>query len=161
MTPGQHEPHDVAGALDRSPGTLRHCVGPRHTNALCRDRLGRLEASYPAERDTRLDVVVDHDNIHQAQAVAPWLASHPRVTWLWWPTSGPRAHPIERACGDVHDCCTRTHQRNRLPDLGADGEDPLHRNGPWPYKRSDRYSDSAVTAVVEKLTAEARAKTAA
>jgi hypothetical protein len=105
--------------------------------------------------------VVDHDNIHQAKAVDHWLASHPRLTWRWLPTYGPRANPIERAFGDVPDCCTRNHQRKRLPDLVADVEDHLHLNGPWQYKLSDLYDDSAVTAVVEKLTAEERAKTAA
>jgi len=161
MTPGQKAKPYVAGALDLRPGTLRHGVGPRQTNALFRDLLGRLEASHPAERYTRLDGVVDHDKIHQAKAVDPWLASHPRVTWLWLPTYGPRANPIERAFGDVHDCCTRNHQRKRLPDVVADVEDHLHLNGPWQSKRSDLYYDPAVTAVVEKIAAEERAKAAA
>jgi putative transposase len=161
MTPGQNEKHYLAGALDLSTGTLLHCLGPRKTNALFRDLLGRLEASYPAERYTRLYVVVDNYKIHKAKAVDQWLASHPRLTLLWLPTYCPRANPIERAFGDVHDCCTRNHQRKRLPDLVADVEDHLHLNGPWQYKLSDLYYDSAVTAVVEKLTAEERAKTAA
>jgi putative transposase len=161
MTPGQHDKHDLAGALDLSTGTLRHCVGPRKTTALFRDLLGRLEASYPAERYTRLYVVVDNYKIHQAKAVDQWLASHPRVTLLWLPTYCPRANPIERAFGDVHDCCTRNHQRKRLPDVVADVEDHLHLNGPWQYKLSDLYDDPAVTAVVEKIAAEERAKAAA
>jgi hypothetical protein len=61
----------------------------------------------------------------------------------------------------VHDCCTRHHQRKRLPDLVADVEDHLHLNGPWPYKLSDLYDAPAVTAAVEKIAAEARAKAAA
>jgi len=105
--------------------------------------------------------VVDHDTIHQAKAVDQWLASHPRVTLLWLPTYGPRANPIERAFGDVHDCCTCNHQRKRLPDVVADVEDHLHLNGPWQYKLSDLYDDLAVTAVVEKIAAEERAKAAA
>jgi putative transposase len=161
MTPGQNEQHYLAGALDLSTGPRRHGVGPRQTNALCRDLLGRLEASYPAERYTRLYVVVDHDTIHQAKAVDQWLASHPRVTLLWLPTDGPRANPIERAFGDVPDCCTRHHQRKRLPDVVADVEDHLHLNGPWQYTLSDLYDDPAVTAVVEKIAAEERAKAAA
>jgi putative transposase len=161
MTPGQNEKHYLAGALDLSTGTLRHGLGPRQTNALFRDLLGRLEASYPAERYTRLYVVVDHDKIHKAKAVDQWLASHPRVTLLWLPTYCPRANPIERAFGDVHDCCTRNHQRKRLPDVVADVEDHLHLNGPWQYKLSDLYYDPAVTAVVEKIAAEERAKAAA
>jgi transposase len=133
MTPGQHQKHSRAGALDLTTGTLLHCLGARKTNALFRDLLGILEASYPAERYTRLYVVVDNYKIHKAKAVEQWLASHPRVTLLLLPTYCPRANPIERAFGDVHDCCTRTHRRTRLPALVADVEEHLHVNGPWPY----------------------------
>ena len=125
-------------------------MGPRKTNALFRDLLTRLEARYPAERYTRLYVVVDNYKIHKAKAVEQWLAAHPRLTLLFLPTYCPRANPIERAFGDVHDCCTRNHQRKRLPDLVADVEDHLHLNGPWQYKLSDLYYEPAVTAAVEK-----------
>jgi transposase len=161
MTPGQNQKHYLAGALDLATGTLLHCVGPRKTNALFRDLLSRLDACYPAERFTRLSVVVDNYKIHKAQAVEQWLAAHPRVTLLFLPTYCPRANPIERAFGDVHDCCTRNHQRKRLPDLVADVEDHVHLNGPWEYQLSDLYYDPAVTAVVEKIAAEERAKDAA
>ena len=113
MTPGQNQKHYLAGGLDLTTGTLHYCLGPRKTNALFRDLLGHLEASYPVERYTRLSVVVDHYTIHKATAVEPWLATHPRVTRLFLPTYCPRANPIERAFGDVHDCCTRNHQRKR------------------------------------------------
>ena len=39
MTPGTNEQHDLAGALERAPGALRHGSGPRQTKALCRERL--------------------------------------------------------------------------------------------------------------------------
>jgi transposase len=113
MTPGQHQKHDLAGALDWATGTLLHCLGARQTNAWFRDLLGLLDASSPAEQYTRLDVVVDHDKSHQAKAVEPWLTAHPRVTRRFLPTSGPRAHPLARAFGDGHACCTRNHQRTR------------------------------------------------
>jgi hypothetical protein len=145
MTPGQHQQHSLAGALDLATGTLLHCLGARKTNQLFRDLLETLEASYPAERYTRLEVVVDHDNIHQAQAVAQWLAPHPRVTRLFLPPDCPRANPIERAVGDVHDGCTRNHRRKRLPALVADVVEHLHVNGPWPYKLSEIYDEPAVT----------------
>ena len=161
MTPGQNQKHYLAGALDLSTGTLHHCLGPRKTNALFRDLLTRLDARYPAEQYTRLYVVGDHYKIHQAKAVEPWLAAHPRVTRLFLPTYCPRANPIERAFGDVHDCCTRTHQRKRLPELGADVEDHVPLNGPWKYQRSDLYHEPAVTAAVEKIAQEEHAKTAA
>jgi transposase len=161
MTPGQHHKHYVAGALDPATGTLFHCLGARKTNALLRDLLDVLEARYPAEQYIRIYVVVDNYKIHTAKAVEQWLAAHPRVTLLFLPTYCPRANPIERAFGDVHDCCTRNHQRKRLPELVADVEDHLHRNGPWPYKLSDLYDEPAVTAAVEKIAAEEYAKVAA
>jgi DDE superfamily endonuclease len=136
-------------------------LGPRKTNALFRDLLTGLDARYPAERYTRLSVVVDHDKIHQAQAVEDWLATHPRFSLLFFPTYGPRANPIERAFGDVHDCCTRNYHRKRLPDLVTDVVEHLPLNGPWKYQLSDLYDAPAVTAAVEKIAAEEHAKVAA
>jgi putative transposase len=161
MTPGQNQKHYLAGALDLATGTLLHCLGARKTNALFRDLLALIESSYPAERYTQLYVVVDNYKIHKAKAVAQWLAAHPRVRLLFLPTYCPRANPIERAFGDVHDCCTRNHQRKRLPDLIADVEDHLHVNGPWQYKLSNLYYEPAVTAAVEKIAAEERTTVAA
>jgi transposase len=161
MTPGQHQKHYLAGALDLATGRLLHCLGARNTNALFRDLLALLETSYPAERYTQIDVVVDHDKLHKATAVAQWLAAHPRVRRLFWPIYCPRANPIERAFGDVHDCCTRNHRRKRLPDLIADVEDHWHMNDPWPYKLSDLYYEPAVTAAVEKIAAEEQTTVAA
>jgi transposase len=161
MTPGQNEKHYLAGALDLATGTLLHCLGPRKTNALFRDLLTGLEAHYPAEHYTRLYVVVDNYTIHKAKPVAEWLAAHPRMTLLWLPTYCPRANPIERAFGDVHDCCTRNHQRKRLPDLVTDVEDHLHWNGPWKYQLSELYYEPAVTAAVERIAADEHPKAAA
>jgi putative transposase len=154
ITPGQNQKHYLAGALELTTGTLHHCLGPRKTNALFRDLLACLEARYPAERYTRLYVVVDNYKIHKAKAVEQWLATHPRVTRLFLPTYCPRANPIERAFGDVHDCCTRNHRRKRLPELVADVEDHVHLNGPWKYKLSDLYYAPAVTAALENIAAE-------
>jgi hypothetical protein len=76
------------------------------------------------------------------------------------PTYCPRANPLERAFGDVHDCCTRHHRRNRVRDRVADVVEPLHVNGPWQYKLSDLYDEPAVTAAVEKIAAEEQATAA-
>jgi putative transposase len=161
MTPGQNQTHYLAGALDLPTGTLRHCMGARKTNAMFRDLLGFLETSYPAERYTRIYVVVDNYKIHKAKAVEQWLSAHSRMQLLFLPTYCPRANPIERAFGDVHDCCTRNHRRKRLPDLIANVEDHLHVNGPWPYQLSDLYYEPAVTAAVEKIAAEEQTTVAA
>lgn len=161
MTPGQNQKHYLAGALELATGTLHYCLGPRKTNALFRDLLQTVEATDPAAQYRRIYVVVDHDQIHQAKAVEDWLAHHPRVTLLLLPTYCPRANPIERAFGDVHDLCTRNHTRKRLLALVADVEEHLSRNGPWHYMLSDLYYEPAVTAAVEQIAAEERAKGAA
>jgi transposase len=161
MPPGHHQTPDLAGALELTTGTRHHGLGPRQTHALFRDLLACLEARDPAERYTRLSVVVDNDQIPQAKAVEPWLGTHPRVTRRLLPTSGPRANPMERAFGDVHDGGTRTHRRKRLPELVADVEDHRHRNGPWKDKLSDLSDAPAVTAALENIAGEALAKVAA
>jgi hypothetical protein len=116
-TTGQHQQHYLAVALDLAAGTLLHCLGSPKTNALFRDWLALIESSSPAERDTLLGVGGDNDKIHKAKAVAQWLAVHPRVRLLFLPSYCPRANPLERAFGEVHDCCTRNHRRTRRPDL--------------------------------------------
>jgi putative transposase len=161
MTPGQNEKHYLAGALAPTTGTLHYCLGARKTNALFRDLLGGLEVNDPADRYTHVYVVVDNYKTHTAKAVEQWLAAHPRVQLLFLPTYCPQAKPIERGFGDVHDCCTRNHQRKRLPTLVADVEDHLRLNGPWQYKLSELYYEPAVTAVVEKIAAEEHAQVAA
>ena len=161
MTPGQNEKHSLAGALNRATGKLLHCLGPRKNNALFRDVLTLLERTYSERQVRHISVVVDNDKMHKATAVEQWLATHPRFTLLWLPTYCPRANPIERACGDVHDKCTRNHKRKRLREVIGDVERHLRVNGPWLYKLSRVYQEPEVTAAVERLTAEAQAKSAA
>ena len=110
---------------------------------------------------TRIYVVVDNYCIHKAKAVAQWVASHPRFELLWLPTYCPRANPIERVFGDVHDKCTRNHTRKRLRDLVQDVERHMQENGPWQYKLSQLYDAPEVTAAVEHIAAEKQAKIAA
>jgi transposase len=151
MTPGTNEKYYLAGALDVATGTVHHCVGPSKTNALFRALLQALDAAYPATQYRRIYVVVDNYKIHKAKAVAQWLAQHPHVELLFLPTYCPRANPIERLFGDVHDLCTRNHTRKRLRDLVADVLEHLHVNGPWKYTLADIYHEPAVSAAVEKL----------
>lgn len=60
MTPGTHEQHYRAGALDVATGTVHHCVGPRTTTELFRALLQALDAAYPAAPYRRSYVVVDN-----------------------------------------------------------------------------------------------------
>jgi transposase len=104
---------------------------------------------------------VDNDCIHKAKAVEQWVARHPRFALLWLPTYCPRANPIERVFGDVHDKCTRNHTRKRLRDLVQAVERHMEENGPWQYRLSQLYEAPEVTAAVENIVAERQAKIAA
>jgi hypothetical protein len=68
---------------------------------------------------------------------------------------------MEWAFGDVHDTCTRNHQRKRLRDLVKDVEQPVQEHDPWQYKLSHLYDAPEVTAVVESIAAEKQPKVAA
>jgi hypothetical protein len=67
----------------------------------------------------------------------------------------------ERAFGDVHDKCTRNHQRKRLRDLVKDVEHHLQANGPWKYKISRLYDEAEVLAEVDRLVAQRQPRVAA
>jgi putative transposase len=150
-TPGKNEKRYLAGALDVRTGRLLHCVWWRKVNGLFIDLLRELEAAYPRADYDRIIVVVDNYGIHKAEAVKRWLADHVRVELLFLPTYCPRANPIERAFGDVHDKCTRNHRRKRIRDLVKDVDRHLEKNGPWKYKLSEIYYTPEVTAAVKKL----------
>jgi len=161
MTPGKNEKHYLAGALNLATGKVLHCLGPRKNNGLFRDLLTLLDVTYPARQVPRIYVVADNYCIHKAKAVEQWLASHPRFTVLWLPTYCPRANPIERVFGDVHDKCTRNHKRKRLRDVVQDVAQHVQVNGPWRYNLSQLYQAPEITAAVERIAAEEPAKIAA
>jgi transposase len=161
MTPGTNEKYYLAGALHPATGKVLYCLGPRKNNGLFRDLLTLLDTTYSASEVTRIYVVVDNYRMHKAKAVTQWLASHSRFEVLWLPTYCPRANPIERVFGDVHDKCTRNHTRKRLCDLVQDVERHMQANGPWRYNLSQLYHDPEVTAAVERIAAEEQAKIAA
>jgi transposase len=153
LTPGTNEKRYLAGALDLVTGTTQHCVWYRKTSGLFLDLLAKLERTYPAAHFSRLYVVVDNSKIHKAIEVDKWLAAHPRFELLFLPTYCPKANPIERAFGDVHDKCTRNHTRKRMWHLVQDVERHLEVNGPWPYVLSEIYYTPEVTAAVQALIA--------
>ena len=161
MTPGTNEKYYLAGALELATGKVRYCLGPRKNNGLFRALLTLLDHTYPASSVRRISVVVENYRIHKAKAVEQWIASHPRFELLWLPTYCPRANPIERVFGDVHDKCTRNHKRKRLRDLVQDVERHMQVHGPWRYHLSELYQAPEITAAVERIAAEAQAKSAA
>lgn len=149
LTPGTNEKRSLAGALDITTGSTQHCVWYRKTTGLFVDLLATLDREYPAREFSRLSVVVDNSKIHYAGEVEKWLAAHPRFQLLYRPTYCPKANPIERAFGDVHDKCTR----KRMWQLVQDVEQHRQINGPWPYALSAFYYTPEVTAAVEALRA--------
>ncbi len=152
VTPGQNQKHSLAGALELKSGQIVQCTSPRKTNALFRALLDHLEWLSPQARFTKVSVVVDHYGSHKAKAVERWLAAHPRFELLFLPTYCPKANPLARAFGDVHEQCTRNHQRTRLEELLWDIEQPVLTNGPWHYHLSQLYYTPDVTAARERLT---------
>lgn len=153
MTPGTHEKRYLGGALEITTGTITHCVWYRKITGLFLDLLDTLDRTYPAPLFSHLTVVADNAKIHQAKKVQQWLAAHPRFELLYLPTYCPRANPIERAFGDVHDKCTRNHTRKRIWQLVQDVKQHLHSNGPWQYALSELYYTPEVTAAVAALQA--------
>jgi transposase len=151
LTPGTNEKRYLAGALDLTTGTLTHCVWYRKQTGLFLDLLATLDRTHPVPHFTHLTVVVDNAKIHKAAKVQHWLAAHPRFELLYLPTYCPRANPIERVFGDVHDKCTRNHTRKRIWHLVQDVHQHLRVNGPWCYALSEIYYTPEVTAAVQAL----------
>jgi transposase len=160
LTPGTNKKNYLAGALDIVTGKMVHCVWFRKTSGLFIDLLKVIDGTYSTCQYTKIFVVVDNYKIHKAKAVEQWLRRHPRIELVYLPTYCPKANPIERAFGDVHDKCTRNHQRKRLRDLVADVIKHLQVNGRWQYKLSEIYYTLEVTAAVEQMAAEERLKAA-
>jgi transposase len=153
-TPGVNQKNYLAGALDLRTGRMTHCVWWSKRAGLFLDLLKLLDGAYPAARFSRLYVVVDNAKIHRARIVEHWLEGNPRFELLYLPVYCPRANPIERAFGDVHDNCTRNHKRKRLRDLVGDVLRHLQVNGPWKYKLPSIYHEPEVTAALNKLAAD-------
>lgn len=151
LTPGTNEKRYLAGALDIATGTIPPCVWYRKQPGLFLELLDTLDRTHPAPLFTQLTVVVDNAQLHKAKKVQHWLAAHPRVELLYLPTYCPRANPIERAFGDVHDKCTRNHTRKRIWYLLGDVKQHLRVNGPWSYALSELYYTPEVSAAVDAL----------
>jgi len=153
MTPGTNRKNYLAGALNFVTGRIVHVVGERKNRFLFIDLLKALDHKYPVAKFTTVYVVADNYRIHTAKAVEAWLAAHPRFEMVWLPSYCPKANPIERATGFVHDKCTRNHKRTQLAELVSDVVWHLKRNGPWRYKLSDIYDTQEIDQAVAELAA--------
>jgi putative transposase len=137
-TPGKNQKHYLAAALDPVTGKIIRVLGARKNNFLFRQLLDRLNRTFKG-RYRKIYVVCDNYRIHKAKAVEQWLKDHPNLELVWLPTYCPKANPIERAFGDVHDKCTRNHTRKMLRTLIGDVERHFQVNGPWKYQLSEIY----------------------
>lgn len=151
VTPGTNQKSYLAGALNFVTGRLLSVIGERKNRWLFLDLLRAIDRACPAAKFTKVYVVVDNYGIHKAKAVGEWLAQHPRFELVFLPGYCPRANPIERAFGDVHDKCTRNHKRATLGELVADVKEHLRWNGPWRYRLSEIYSAPEVEAALVEL----------
>jgi putative transposase len=149
-TPGKNQKHYLAAALDPATGRIYYVLGPNKNNFLFRRLLDHLQQIF-GKRDRKIYVVCDNYSIHKAKAVDRWLEEHPRFELVWLPSYCPKANPIERVFGDVHDKCTRNHTRRRLRTLVGDVEEHLAENGPWKYRLSEIYSTPEVDLEVDVL----------
>ncbi len=160
MTPGTNQKNYLAGALNYLTGRMVHVVGERKNRFLFIDLLKMLDQKYPATKFTHVYVVADNYRIHTAKAVGEWLQAHPRFELVLLPSYCPKANPIERAFGDVHDKCTRNHKRTRISDLVGDVVWHLKRNGPWRYQLSDLYDTPEIDQAMAELAAARNLKAA-
>src|SRR6266498_3098208 len=92
-------------------------VSAKKNNALFRKLMDHLRQTF-GKRYRKIYVVCDNYRIHKAKAVDRWLEEHPRFELVWLPSYCPKANPIERVFGDIHDKCTRNHTRMRLRKIG-------------------------------------------
>jgi hypothetical protein len=161
VTPGQNQKPSLAGALEPTTGRSVPCTSPRKTTGRFRAVRDGLEGLYPKAQVASVSVGVDHSGIPKAQAVEPGLAAHPRFAVRFLPPYCPKAKPLERACGDGPDTCTRNPQRHRREDLVWDVEQHFSTKGPWKYQLSQLYYTPQVTAAGERITKEQQLQEAA
>ena len=158
--PGTKQKNYLAGALNYVTGKLIGVGGEQKNRFLFIRLLEAIDRACPAQKFTKIYVVADNYKIHKAQAVVQWLTTHRRFEVVWLPSYCPKANPIERAFGNVHDKCTRNHKRKRLRELVGDVVWHLRVNGPWRYRLSELYYTPEVTQAVAELHAAAKLKAA-
>jgi len=150
VTPGPDRRCDLAAALDFRTGKLRHRTGAKKNRFWFLDLLRALDRTYAAAGFRRVYVVADNDSSHTAGDVCRGLACHPRFVLLWLPRYCPKAHPIERVFGNLHDQITRNHAPRTLPPLLAEGQQYLRcraHHGPLP----SMYREPAVKSALRDL----------
>jgi transposase len=150
VTPGKDQCCYVAAALDFRTGRLLHRTGPKKNRFLFLDLLRALDRAYSGADFRRVYVVADNYSIHTARDVCRWLARHPRFVLLWLPCYCPKANPIERVFGDLHDQITRNHRHRTLPPLLTEVKRYLRRRA-RPGQLPSIYREPAVQSALRYL----------
>jgi putative transposase len=150
VTPGQDQRQYIAAALDFRTGKLIHRTGGKKNRFLFLDLLRALDRAYSGVCFRRVYVVADNYSIHTAGDVRRWLAHHPRFVLLWLPRYCPKANPIERVFGDLHDQITRNHRHRTLPPLLAEVQQYLRRRAHHGQLPSI-YRETAVESALRRL----------
>jgi len=96
-------------------------------------------------------VEVSRETVRLELIAASYVWKRANFELVWLPSYCPKANPIERVFGDVHDKCTRNHARRRLRTLVRDVEEHLAENGPWKYRLSEIYHTPEVDLEVDVL----------
>jgi transposase len=160
-TPGKNQKAYMAGAWNAQSGQLLGCFSERKNSALFLDLLEAIDSAHPSDSFEHISVVLDNYGIHKAKAVECWLKKHPRFELLFLPAYCPKANPIERLFGDIHDHCTRNHKRRCLDELLQDVLDFIHQHRSWPYRLSSIYHEPEVSSALASLPPESPPKEAA
>lgn len=154
VTPGKNQRWHVAAALEVRTGRLTHCSGARKNRFLFLELLEQLHRAYPKKHYQRVYVVADNYGIHTAHDVRRWLEQHPRFVLLWLPRYCPKANPIERVFGDLHDQITRNHSHRTLPPLVAEVEHYLDRRT-WQGLMPSIYQEPAIETALRQWSSRA------
>jgi DDE superfamily endonuclease len=150
VTPGQDQRCYLAAALDFRPGRLLHRTGPKQNRCLFLALLRVLDRVYAGAGFRRVSVVADNDSIHTAGDVRRWLAGPPRLVLLWLPRYCPKANPLERLFGALHDQITRHHRHRARPPLLAEVQRYLRRRAQH-GQRPSIYREPTVQSALRQL----------
>jgi len=88
----RHGVIDLYAALETATGKVTHRLSESHTSKDFLTFMNKVARAYP---DQSLHVVLDNSSSHSTPAVKEWLATHPRVTFHYTPTSASWLNQVE------------------------------------------------------------------
>jgi len=88
----RHGVIDLYAALEIATGKVTHRLSESYTSKDFLTFMNKVARAYP---DQSLHVVLDNSSSHSTPAVKEWLATHPRVTFHYTPTSASWLNQVE------------------------------------------------------------------